>query len=90
MLNRRNFIGQTTAALGTTALLTALDHPAYALFHQTIGTNDQINIGVIGDSDANVLDKRMSDLKALNVHAAKVKRNKDYRALLDQKYSIFD
>lgn len=109
MLNRRNFIGQTATALGTSVLLSAIDNPAYALFHKTIGASDQINIGVIGingmgwsdlqaalkvpgvnlvalcDSDANVLDKRMAELKGMNVDAAKVKRYKDYRALLDQK-----
>lgn len=109
MLNRRNFIGQTATALGTSVLLSAIDNPAYSLFHKTIGASDQINIGVIGingmgwsdlqaalkvpgvnlvalcDSDANVLDKRMTELKGMNVDAAKVKRYKDYRALLDQK-----
>jgi len=109
MLNRRNFIGQAATALGTSLLLSTLDNPAYALFNQTIGANDQINIGVIGikgmgwsdlkaalkvpgvnlialcDSDANVLDSRMGELKALNVDQSKVKRYKDYRAVLDNK-----
>jgi len=109
MINRRNFIGQAATALGTTALLSALDNPAYALFKKTIGANDQINIGVIGikgmgwsdckaaikipgvklvalcDSDANVLDERMAELATLNIDAGKVRRYKDYRALLDQK-----
>jgi predicted dehydrogenase len=109
MLNRRNFLGQTATALGTSLLLSAIDNPAYALYHKTIGANDQINIGVIGikgmgwadcqaalkvpgvnlvalcDSDANVLDERMAELKSLNVDASKVKRYKDYRSLLDQK-----
>jgi len=109
MLNRRNFINYAATAVGTTALLSALDNPAYALFSNTIGANDQINIGVIGikgmgwsdlkaalkvpgvnlvalcDSDANVLDQRMAELKSLNVNEAKVKRYKDYRALLDNK-----
>ncbi|WGQ09957.1 Gfo/Idh/MocA family oxidoreductase [Pedobacter gandavensis] len=109
MLNRRNFIRNSAGALGSTALLSALDHPAYALYERTIGANDQINIGVIGingmgwsdlraalnvpgvtlialcDSDQNVLDKRMGELKGLNIDAAKVKAYKDYRALLDNK-----
>lgn len=109
MLNRRNFLGQSATALGTTILLSAIDNPAYALFTKTIGANDQINIGVIGikgmgwsdlkaalkvpgvnlaglcDSDANVLDERFAELKSLNVDAKKVKRYKDYRALLDNK-----
>ena len=109
MLNRRNFIGQTATALGTSLLLSTLDNPAYALFNKTIGANDQINIGVIGikgmgwsdlkaalkvpgvnlialcDSDANVLDSRMGELKALNVDPTRVKKYKDYRALLDNK-----
>jgi predicted dehydrogenase len=109
MLNRRKFIGQTATALGTAALLSAIDNPAYAIFNKTIGANDQINIGVIGingmgwsdlkaalkvpgvnlvalcDSDANVLDSKMAELKSMNVDASKVKRYKDYRALLDQK-----
>jgi predicted dehydrogenase len=109
MINRRNFLGQTATAIGTTALLAALDNPAYALFNKTIGANDQINIGAIGingmgwadlkaalkvpgvnlvalcDSDANVLDKRMSELKDLKVDPAKVKRFSDYRDLLDMK-----
>ncbi|MBE5318731.1 Gfo/Idh/MocA family oxidoreductase [Pedobacter sp. MR2016-19] len=109
MLNRRNFLNYAATAVGTTALLSALDNPAYALFSKTIGANDQINIGVIGikgmgwsdlkaalkvpgvnlialcDSDANVLDERMAELKSMNVDAAKVTRYKDYRALLDNK-----
>jgi predicted dehydrogenase len=109
MLNRRKFIGQTATALGTAALLSAIDNPAYALFNKTIGASDQINIGVIGingmgwsdlkaalkvpgvnlvalcDSDANVLDSKMAELKSLNVDASKVKKYKNYRALLDQK-----
>ena len=109
MLNRRNFLNYAATAVGTTALLSALDNPAYALFNKTIGANDQINIGVIGikgmgwsdlraalrvpgvnlialcDSDANVLDERMAELKSMNVDAAKVTRYKDYRALLDNK-----
>jgi predicted dehydrogenase len=109
MLNRRNFLNYAATAVGTTALLSALDNPAYALFSKTIGANDQINIGVVGikgmgwsdlkaalkvpgvnlialcDSDANVLDERMAELKSMNVDAAKVKRYKDYRALLDNK-----
>jgi len=109
MLNRRNFLNYAATAVGTTALLSALDNPAYALFNKTIGVNDQINIGVIGikgmgwsdlkaalkvpgvnlialcDSDANVLDERMAELKSMNVDAEKVKRYKDYRALLDNK-----
>lgn len=48
MLNRRKFIGQTAAALGSSMLLSAIDHPAYALYHHTLGANEQINIGVIG------------------------------------------
>lgn len=48
MLNRRNFIGQYATALGSAALLSALDNPAYALFQKTIAANDQINLGVIG------------------------------------------
>ncbi|MCX2484058.1 Gfo/Idh/MocA family protein [Pedobacter sp. MR2016-24] len=109
MLNRRNFLNYAATAVGTTAVLSALDNPAYALFNKTFGANDQINIGVIGikgmgwsdlkaalkvpgvnlialcDSDANVLDERMAELKSMNVDAAKVERYKDYRALLDNK-----
>jgi len=108
-MNRRNFIGQTTTALGTSLLLSTLNNPACALFNKTIGASDQINIGVIGikgmgwsdlkaalkvpgvnlialcDSDANVLDSRMAELKALNVDQSRVKKYKDYRALLDNK-----
>ncbi|MCX2477620.1 Gfo/Idh/MocA family oxidoreductase [Pedobacter sp. MC2016-15] len=109
MLNRRNFLNYAAKAVGTTALLSALDNPAYALYQQTFGANDTINIGVIGlkgmgwsdlkaalkvpgvklialcDSDANVLDERMAELTALKVDAAKVKKYKDYRSLLDNK-----
>lgn len=109
MLNRRNFLNYAATAVGTTALLSALDNPAYALYQQTFGANDTINIGVIGlkgmgwsdlkaalkvpgvklialcDSDANVLDERMAELTALKVDAAKVKKYKDYRSLLDNK-----
>ena len=109
MLNRRKFLNYAATAVGTTAILSALDNPAYAIFNKTIGANDQINIGVIGikgmgwsdlkaalkvpgvnlialcDSDANVLDERMAELKSMNVDAAKVTRYKDYRSLLDNK-----
>jgi len=44
-----------------------------------------VNLVALCDSDANVLDKRMGELKAMNVDMAKVKRYKDYRALLDRK-----
>jgi predicted dehydrogenase len=109
MLNRRNFLRTGGAALGSTAILTALDNPVYAIYEKTIGANDRINIGAIGingmgwsdvkaallvpgvtlvalcDSDKNVLDKRMAELKELKVDASKVKTYKDYRALLDRK-----
>lgn len=109
MLNRRNFLRTGGAALGSTALLTALDNPVYAIYEKTIGANDQINIGAIGingmgwadvkaallvpgvklvalcDSDKSVLDKRMAELKELNVDASKVKTYKDYRSMLDRK-----
>ncbi|WP_432711704.1 Gfo/Idh/MocA family protein [Pedobacter sp.] len=109
MLNRRNFIRNSAGGLGSAILLSALDNPAYGLYKNTIGANEQLNIGVIGvngmgwsdlkaalkvpgvnlvalcDSDKNVLDKRMAELKSLNVDAAKVKAYKDYRSLLDRK-----
>jgi predicted dehydrogenase len=109
MLNRRNFLRTGGAALGSTAILTALDNPVYAIYEKTIGANDRINIGAIGingmgwsdvkaallvpgvtlvalcDSDKNVLDKRMAELKELKIDASKVKTYKDYRALLDRK-----
>ncbi|WP_316797134.1 Gfo/Idh/MocA family oxidoreductase [Pedobacter agri] len=109
MLNRRKFLNYAATAVGTTAMLSALDNPAYALFNKTIGANDQINVGVIGikgmgwsdlksalkvpgvnlialcDSDANVLDERIAELKSMNLDTTKVKRYKDYRALLDNK-----
>lgn len=48
MLNRRNFLRTGAGALGSTALLSALDNPVYAMYEKTIGANDQINIGAIG------------------------------------------
>ncbi len=44
-----------------------------------------VNLIALCDADQNVLDKRMGDLKGLNVDASKVKTYKDYRALLDNK-----
>ncbi|MBB2148225.1 Gfo/Idh/MocA family protein [Pedobacter gandavensis] len=44
-----------------------------------------VNLLAICDSDQNVLDKRMKDLKGLNVDASKVNAYQDYRALLDRK-----
>jgi len=44
-----------------------------------------VNLIALCDSDANVLDSRMAELKALNVDQSKVKTYKDYRALLDNK-----
>lgn len=48
MINRRNFIRNGASAIGGAIVLSALDNPAYALYSNTIGANDQINIGVIG------------------------------------------
>lgn len=44
-----------------------------------------VNIVALCDVDKNVLDKRMNDLKGLNVDASKVKTYNDYRKLLEQK-----
>ena len=44
-----------------------------------------VNLIALCDSDANVLDSRMGELKALNVDPTRVKKYKDYRALLDNK-----
>lgn len=44
-----------------------------------------VNLVALCDSDKNVLDARMADLKGLNVDAGKVKTYKDYRELLDRK-----
>lgn len=44
-----------------------------------------VNIVALCDVDKNVLDKRMNDLKALNVDASKVKTYSYYRKLLEQK-----
>jgi predicted dehydrogenase len=44
-----------------------------------------VTLVALCDSDQNVLDKRMSELKELNVNPAKVKTYKDYRSLLDRK-----
>ncbi|PST83858.1 oxidoreductase [Pedobacter yulinensis] len=48
MLNRRNFIRNTALAAGGTAVMAALDQPAFAIGRRIIGANDRINIGVIG------------------------------------------
>lgn len=44
-----------------------------------------VNVVALCDVDKNVLDKRATDLKALNVDASKVKMYNDYRKLLEQK-----
>lgn len=44
-----------------------------------------VNLMALCDSDQNVLDKRMGELKTLNIDPSKVKAYKDYRALLDNK-----
>jgi predicted dehydrogenase len=44
-----------------------------------------VTLVALCDSDQNVLDKRMAELKELNVNPAKVKTYKDYRSLLDRK-----
>ena len=44
-----------------------------------------VNLVALCDVDRNVLDKRMGELKALNVDAAKVKTYSDYRQLLENK-----
>src|SRR5690606_1442404 len=43
-----------------------------------------VTLVALCDSDQNVLDKRMSELKELNVNPSKVKTYKDYRSLLDR------
>ncbi len=48
MLNRRKFIRNSAGTLGGALLLSAMDNPVYALYENTIGANDQINIGAIG------------------------------------------
>ncbi len=44
-----------------------------------------VTLVALCDADQNVLDKRMSELKELDVNPAKVKTYKDYRAVLDRK-----
>lgn len=44
-----------------------------------------VKLVALCDSDKNVLDKRMAELKELKVDASKVKTYKDYRSLLDRK-----
>ncbi len=44
-----------------------------------------VTLVALCDSDQNVLDKRMAELKTLNINPAKVKAYKDYRSLLDRK-----
>jgi predicted dehydrogenase len=44
-----------------------------------------VNLVALCDVDKSVLDKRISELAALNVDASKVKTYNDYRGLLDQK-----
>ena len=44
-----------------------------------------VNVVALCDVDKNVLDKRMNDLKAMNIDASKVKTYSDYRKLLEQK-----
>jgi predicted dehydrogenase len=44
-----------------------------------------VNLVALCDVDKNVLDKRMGELKAMNIDAAKVKTFSDYRQLLDLK-----
>ncbi|WP_316820418.1 Gfo/Idh/MocA family oxidoreductase [Pedobacter gandavensis] len=44
-----------------------------------------VNLLALCDSDQNVLDNRMAELKGMNIDASKVKAYKDYRALLDNK-----
>jgi predicted dehydrogenase len=48
MSNRRHFIRQTSAVVAGTALLSALDNKAFAIFKNRFSPADQINIGAIG------------------------------------------
>jgi len=48
MTDRRRFIKQSSTLLGGTALLSALDNPAFTIFQNKLSPANQINIGAIG------------------------------------------
>src|SRR3712207_4980615 len=48
MSDRRHFIKRSSTLLGGATLLSALDHPAFAIFSKSIMPSDQVNIGAIG------------------------------------------
>ncbi len=48
MNNRRSFLQKSSALVGGSFLLSALDTPAFAIFKNKIAPSDQLNIGAIG------------------------------------------
>ena len=48
MSSRRRFLQHSSALIGGTALLSALDNPAFAIFKNSFSPAEQINIGAIG------------------------------------------
>lgn len=48
MSDRRRFIRQTTTLMGGATLLSAFEHPAFALFKHRFPPSGQVNIGAIG------------------------------------------
>lgn len=48
MSNRRHFLKQSSTLLGGTALLSAIDHPAFGILKTPFSAANQINIGAIG------------------------------------------
>ncbi len=48
MNNRRSFLQKSSALVGGSLLLSALDNQAFAIFKNKIAPGDQLNIGAIG------------------------------------------
>jgi NADH/NAD ratio-sensing transcriptional regulator Rex len=48
MHNRRTFIQQSSALVGGSLLLSALDNKAFAIIKNKVSPSDQLNIGAIG------------------------------------------
>jgi len=48
MPNRRRFLQRSSAIIGGTAILSALDNPAFAIFRNAFPRASQVNIGAIG------------------------------------------
>jgi predicted dehydrogenase len=80
MSNRRHFLKQTSGVIAGTAILSALDNKAFAIFKNRFSIADQINIGAIG----------INGMGWANVTSALKQRGVNLVALCDVDKNVLD